>query len=79
MGKREIMVKTYTQPGNNWVMAPTPDPRHDDVSESPIMPGVGAHELLNRVVMAVVSAGHAADLYDFPEVLEYFGAQLPKD
>lgn len=35
------------------------------------------HELLRKVVLAVVNAGHASDLYEFPDVLDYFGAQLP--
>lgn len=46
---------------------------------SPIRPGVLAHDLLHQVVMAVVSANHAADLYDFPDVLAYFGAELPAE
>lgn len=36
------------------------------------------HELLRKVVLAVVNAGHASDLYEFPDVLAYFGAQLPE-
>lgn len=38
---------------------------------------VNPAKLLHKVVMAVINAGHAADLYDFPEVLAYFGARLP--
>lgn len=34
-------------------------------------------KLLRRVVSAVISAGHASDLYEFPEVLAFFGARLP--
>jgi hypothetical protein len=33
--------------------------------------------LFHQVVMAVINAGHASDLYDHPEVLEYFGSQAP--
>lgn len=46
---------------------------------SPIRPAVSAHELLRKVVLAVVEYGHASDLYQFPDVLEYFGAKLPDD
>ena len=45
---------------------------------SPIRTGVLAHDLLHQVVMAVVSAGHASDLYAFPDVLEYFGSRVPE-
>lgn len=34
-------------------------------------------ELLRQVVLAVVEAGQAAILYEFPQVLAYFGAQIP--
>jgi hypothetical protein len=34
-----------------------------------------AHTLLQKVVMAVLNNGHASDLYEFPDVLAYFGAQ----
>ncbi len=36
-----------------------------------------AEELLEKVVLAVVEAGHASDLHGFPDVLAYFGAELP--
>lgn len=36
-------------------------------------------DLLGKVVLAVVEAGHASCLYEFPEVLAYFGAALPQD
>ena len=41
---------------------------------SPIRPDVDAHDLLRQVVVAVINAGHASDLYEFPDVLRYFGA-----
>ncbi len=31
--------------------------------------------ILHQVIMAVINAGHASDLYAFPDVLDYFGAQ----
>ena len=34
-------------------------------------------KLLRKVVSAVISAGHAADLYEFPDVLAFFNARLP--
>lgn len=45
---------------------------------SPIRPDLTAHVLLHKVVMAVIDKGHASDLYEFPDVLAYFGAQVPK-
>jgi hypothetical protein len=36
-------------------------------------------KLLRKVVSAVINAGHASDLYEFPEVLAFFGARLPAD
>ena len=45
--------------------------------KSPIRPDHCPHELLRKVVLAVVEKGHASDFYEFPDVLEYFGAQLP--
>lgn len=42
---------------------------------SPIRTKLSAHELLRQVVMAVVEAGHASDLYAYPDVLEHFGAR----
>ena len=38
---------------------------------------VNPAKLLRKVVSAVISAGHASDLYEFPEVLAFFGARLP--
>lgn len=46
---------------------------------SPIRPDMDAHDLLREVVTAVVNAGYASDLYDHPDVLAYFGAQIPPD
>jgi hypothetical protein len=46
--------------------------------DSPVIPGMTAHQLLHQVVMAVVTRGHASDLYDLPEVLEFFGSTLPE-
>ena len=40
---------------------------------SPIRPDVDAHDLLRQVVVAVINHGHASDLYEFPDVLRYFG------
>ncbi len=44
---------------------------------SPVRPDISAHDLLIKVVTAVVGAGHASDLYEFPDVLAYFGARIP--
>lgn len=41
---------------------------------SPIRQHMSAHDLLRTVVAAVIEAGHASDLYKYPDVLEYFGA-----
>lgn len=49
------------------------------IEGSVIRPEESAHEVLHKVVMAVISHNHAADLYDFPDVLAYFGAQLPAE
>jgi hypothetical protein len=46
---------------------------------SPIRPDMNAHDLLRQVVLAVVDAGHARDLDDYPDVLAYFGSQKPDD
>lgn len=35
--------------------------------------------LLRKVVVAVINAGHASDLYDYPEVLAFFGSRLPQE
>lgn len=57
-----------------------PDLDHmGDLEESPIRPGASAHELLRKVVLAVVERGHADDLYQFPDVLAYFGAEIPAE
>lgn len=42
-------------------------------------PSVSANDLLRQVVSAIISAGHADDLYDFPDVLEYFGSRIPSE
>lgn len=34
-------------------------------------------KLLRKVVSAVISAGHASDLYEFPDVLAFFNARMP--
>lgn len=34
-------------------------------------------KLLRKVVVAVINAGHASDLYEFPDVLAFFGARQP--
>jgi hypothetical protein len=46
----------------------------DGVLLSPIRRHVAAHDLLRQVCVAVIEAGHASDLYRFPDVLRYFGA-----
>lgn len=33
--------------------------------------------MFRKVVVAIINRGHASDLYEFPDVLEYFGAQIP--
>lgn len=50
---------------------------HPPMSE--IRPERTAHDLLREVVMAVVEAGHASDLWEYPDVLAHFGAQMPED
>jgi hypothetical protein len=52
------------------------DPR---LAPSPIMPIVTAHDLLRNVVLALIEQEHVHLLYEFPEVLAYFGAKLPDD
>lgn len=47
------------------------------LAPSPIMPIITAHDLLRNVVLAVVEQGQAHLLYEFPDVLAYFGARLP--
>jgi hypothetical protein len=44
---------------------------------SPIRPDWDAHTLLRKVVTAVINHGHAADLYEYPDVLAYFGSRTP--
>jgi len=34
-------------------------------------------KILHKVVMAVINAGHASCLYEFPDVLAYFKARMP--
>lgn len=53
------------------------DPQEKMV-ESPVVPGMTAHQILHQVVMAVITRGHGDDLYDLPEVLEFFGSSLPE-
>lgn len=56
------------------------DPAKTDFADAhPSWPHCSAHDLLRNVVLAVVEHGHASDLYEFPEVLAYFGAQIPRD
>ncbi len=47
--------------------------KRDTIEASPIRPTMPAHDLLRIVVLAIVDKGHASDLYEFPDVLEYFG------
>jgi hypothetical protein len=35
------------------------------------------HALLRKVVSTLISNGHASDIYDIPEALEYFEAKIP--
>lgn len=35
-------------------------------------------KLLRKVVVAVINAGHASDLYEFPDVLAFFGSRIPE-
>ncbi len=44
---------------------------------SPINADYTCHELLKAVVLALINAGHARDIYHLPDVLAYFGAKLP--
>ncbi len=50
-----------------------------DETPSLIRPEISAHDLLHKVVMAVINRNHAGDLIEFPDVLAYFGAQLPEN
>ena len=50
-----------------------------EMQPSVASPTMDANELLRKVVAAVVERGHASDLYGFPDVLAYFGAQVPED
>lgn len=60
------------------------DPNNPDFEDiglleaSPIREGISAHDLLRKVVIAVIERGHASDLYALPDVLAYFGAQMPE-
>jgi hypothetical protein len=38
-----------------------------------------AAQLLRKVVVAIINKGHADDLYEFPDVLDYFGARIPDE
>ena len=65
-------------PPHGWRKAlltgtPIPEPNHPKKcrTRSPQPPG-DPHVLLRQVVMAVINAGHASDLYEFPDVIEYF-------
>ena len=58
---------------------PVPVTGKDTLSMSPIRAGIPAHDLLCKVVSAVIAYGHASDLSEFPDVLAYFGSQLPDD
>ena len=67
-------------PPSGWkeaLMAGTMVDSRGQFEPSPIRPDITAHELLRKVVLAVVDKGHASDFYEFPDVLAYFGAQLP--
>lgn len=48
--------------------------RHEDAE-----PADDPEALLRKVVVAVINAGHASDLYEFPDVLAHFGAQILED
>lgn len=52
---------------------------HPSSALSPIDPTSSAHELLAKVVGAIIAAGHASDLWNYPDVLAYFGARLPDE
>lgn len=54
------------QPLDQMTRVPTPNV---------IRPNEDAHELLRKVVLAVVNAGHASDLYEFPDVIAYFARE----
>lgn len=66
---------------------PIPSPNHPDKTRAPIdrsqperalyspdMTQKDAHAILRQVVVSVLNAGHASDLYEFPDVMRYFGA-----
>jgi hypothetical protein len=52
-------------------------PTERTMHPSVVRPSMDANELLRKVVLAVVEQGHAPDLYDYPDVLEFFGAKMP--
>lgn len=49
------------------------------LAPSPINPIVTSHDLLRNVCLAIIEQGQAHLLYEFPDVLEYFGAKVPDD
>jgi hypothetical protein len=77
-GWREALLNG-TDPNNPGSLEPLGTSERMAVSRaSPIRPGVSAHDLLRQVVVAIIAAGHASDLYKFPDVLAHFGGQMPE-
>jgi hypothetical protein len=55
----------------------TGQPMERMITPSVVRPTMDANELLRQVVLAIVERGHASDLYDYPDVLAFFGAKMP--
>jgi hypothetical protein len=54
-------------------------PMERAMQPSAVRATMDANDLLRQVVLAVIDHGHASDLYDYPDVLAYFGSQMPAD
>ena len=66
-GWQEMLMKGIPLPEQ---VLPPPLPK------TPIRPEQDAHALLRDVVLAVITSGHGDLLWEFPDVLAYFGGQL---
>lgn len=64
-------------PPHGWKGRLLNGPTEENYDYRADMTTVELHDLLRKVVSSVVSQGHADDLYEFPEVLAYFGARMP--
>ena len=65
-------------PPQGWrkaLLAGNPVPKPERDPYKPDMQQSDAHSILRQVVVAVLNAGHASDLYEFPDVMRHFGAR----